>query len=350
MSFGETIKTLRRDANMTQEQLAELLSISPQAVSRWETNVAMPDISLLPPLANLFGVTTDFLLGMYTYQKDLRKAEFDKAFFEYWKHDDKEANYQIAVQAAAEYPGNMEYVEWLASAEYYVAWARTDDSEYRRLLESSVLHYNIVLDNAKDRALLNKTLHGIVLALCALERKEEAKAYAERLEDETERAEAIGWCLDGEEKIRHCQSVAEGYLSRFLFQLTFATKTLQAYDAVEAILAILFPDGNYQYYHNTLQYNALGKAQALCRKSRFEEAIGELEKAKHHAEEMVKYSRGSVYRFTAPLFDRVTGAILPAESDVTDLDDFHRSLDNNACFDPIRDRETFKALYESNVP
>ena len=79
MTFGQTIKSLRREANMTQENLAELLSISPQAISRWETDVAMPDISLLPPLANLFNVTTDYLLGMETYQKDLRKAEFDEA-------------------------------------------------------------------------------------------------------------------------------------------------------------------------------------------------------------------------------------------------------------------------------
>ena len=70
MSFGQTIKNLRRDAGMTQEHLAELFAISPQAGSRWETDAAMPDISLLPPLANLFGVTTDHLLGMDTYQKD----------------------------------------------------------------------------------------------------------------------------------------------------------------------------------------------------------------------------------------------------------------------------------------
>ena len=63
MTFGQTIKVLRKEANMTQESLAELLSISPQAVSRWETDAAMPDISLLPPLANLFNVTTDYILG-----------------------------------------------------------------------------------------------------------------------------------------------------------------------------------------------------------------------------------------------------------------------------------------------
>ena len=184
MTFGQTIKSLRREANMTQENLAELLSISPQAVSRWETDVAMPDISLLPPLANLFNVTTDYLLGMETYQKDLRKAEFDEAFHKYWEHDDKEKNYQIAQRAVAEYPGNMEYVEWLASAEYYVAIPTLDNSEYTRLLESSAKHYRLVLDNTKDSKLYSKALFGIVLALSCNQKKDEAKQYAMLEEDE----------------------------------------------------------------------------------------------------------------------------------------------------------------------
>lgn len=64
MTFGEIIRKLRRDADLTQERLAEILSISPQAVSRWETDAAMPDVSLLPAIANLFDVTTDYLLGV----------------------------------------------------------------------------------------------------------------------------------------------------------------------------------------------------------------------------------------------------------------------------------------------
>lgn len=59
MSFGKTIKNLRRKHDMTQERLADALSISPQAVSRWETDMAMPDISLIAPLCNLFHVTAD---------------------------------------------------------------------------------------------------------------------------------------------------------------------------------------------------------------------------------------------------------------------------------------------------
>jgi len=89
MTFGENLKELRRKSGITQEKLAELMSVSPQAVSRWETDLSKPDISLLPPLANLFSVTTDYLLGMEDYQKNMRKAEYEEAFTDYWKHDDK---------------------------------------------------------------------------------------------------------------------------------------------------------------------------------------------------------------------------------------------------------------------
>lgn len=329
---------------MTQENLAELLSISPQAVSRWETDAAMPDISLLPPLANLFGVTTDHLLGMDTYQKDLRKAEFDAAFHEYWKHDDKEKNYQIAVRAAAEYPGNMEYVEWLASAEYYVAVPQTDDAEYTRLLESAVNHYQIVLAHCTDQKLTSKALYGIVLALHMLGKNEEAKEYAMQEENEDRRDDLLCWCLSGTEKASHTQRIAERHLGRFLFQLKFSSSSIEACEAVEKILQILFPDENYQYYHNILQYNAIDKAFAFCRAQRYDDAIASLKQARFHAEEMVKYSRETQYAFTAPLFNQVAGEKQETDSAITDIDDFIRCLNNNRCFDPIREKAEFKAL------
>lgn len=344
MTFGQTIKNLRRDAGMTQEHLAELLAISPQAVSRWETDAAMPDISLLPPLANLFGVTTDHLLGMDTYQKDLRKAEFDEAFHEYWKHDDKEKNYQIAVRAAAESPGNMEYVEWLASAEYYVAVPLTDDAEYTRMLESSVNHYRIVLENSTDHKLLSKSLHGIVLALHCLGRNDEAKEYAMKEEDEDKRNDLLCWCLTGSEKEIHSQKITERDLNRFICQLQLVTKSLETCEAVEQILKILFPDENYQYYHNILQYNALDKAFAFCREQNWDKVIEALRQSRFHAEVMVQYQKQSYYRFTAPLFNLVEGEKPVCDSGTSDVDDFISCLNNNRCFDPIREREDFKAL------
>ena len=219
MTIGQRIREQRRKAELTQEQLAELLSVSPQAVSRWETDAAMPDISLLLPLCNLFGVSADYLLGMETYEKDLRRAEFDEAFKDYWKHDDKEKNYEIACRAAAEYPGDMPYLEWLASAEFYLAFLRGDDAEYRALLESAVGHYRTVLDRADDRKLLAQARHGIVLSLHHLGRNAEARAFAEAEEDERKRGEMLVFCLEGEAKRQHCQKLADGALFELLMRL-----------------------------------------------------------------------------------------------------------------------------------
>lgn len=61
-TLGKRIAALRREKGMTQEELAEKLGVSPQAVSKWENGQSCPDISLLPKLAATFGVTTDLLL------------------------------------------------------------------------------------------------------------------------------------------------------------------------------------------------------------------------------------------------------------------------------------------------
>ena len=63
MSIGERITELRKIQNLSQGQLAQAMDVSRQAVSKWENDLSCPDITLLPQLARLFGVTTDELLG-----------------------------------------------------------------------------------------------------------------------------------------------------------------------------------------------------------------------------------------------------------------------------------------------
>lgn len=62
-TMGQIIRRLRKERNLTQEELAEQLNVTFQAVSRWENGTGMPDISQIVPLANVFGVTTDVLFG-----------------------------------------------------------------------------------------------------------------------------------------------------------------------------------------------------------------------------------------------------------------------------------------------
>lgn len=64
--LGSSIMRLRKEAGMTQEQLANALGISYQAVSKWENGVSCPDISALPLIADLFSVSIDSLFGRET--------------------------------------------------------------------------------------------------------------------------------------------------------------------------------------------------------------------------------------------------------------------------------------------
>lgn len=61
--LGRNIRHLRISRGMTQRQLAEHLHVSVQAVSKWETGSAYPDLVLLLPIASLFSVTLDELFG-----------------------------------------------------------------------------------------------------------------------------------------------------------------------------------------------------------------------------------------------------------------------------------------------
>lgn len=61
--LGMTIGRLRRKVGMTQEQLAQQLDVTNQAVSKWETDQCCPDVALLPKLADILGVTMDELFG-----------------------------------------------------------------------------------------------------------------------------------------------------------------------------------------------------------------------------------------------------------------------------------------------
>ncbi len=62
-SLGRRIAELRKNKGMTQEELAEQMGVSPQAVSKWENDQTCPDITLLPKLAALFGTSVDVLLS-----------------------------------------------------------------------------------------------------------------------------------------------------------------------------------------------------------------------------------------------------------------------------------------------
>ena len=78
INISMNIANLRKGKGITQEQLATALNISPQAVSKWETNTSQPDTQTLPLIADYFGVSIDYLF----YGQDISYGEIYEKVFE----------------------------------------------------------------------------------------------------------------------------------------------------------------------------------------------------------------------------------------------------------------------------
>ena len=105
MKIGERIKALRIERGMTQEQLANAIGVSFQAVSKWENAISLPDIALVPAIARLFGVSTDNLFD-YDAEKIAEKAlEIAKKTWPL-RETDAEKGKAIILEGLKEYPEN----------------------------------------------------------------------------------------------------------------------------------------------------------------------------------------------------------------------------------------------------
>ena len=78
MTIGKNIAELRKNKGMTQEQLAETLGVSSQSISKWENEVTMPDIMLLPVIAGCFDMTVDELYGSKKLKEKEQSVDYDE--------------------------------------------------------------------------------------------------------------------------------------------------------------------------------------------------------------------------------------------------------------------------------
>ncbi len=105
MNIGNKIRELRKERGITQEQLAESIGISFQAVSKWENNIAFPDITLAPVLASYFGVSLDELFGFDKEKTQKEVRAIARSTVKYRDENYKEG-IKIIEAALRKYPDN----------------------------------------------------------------------------------------------------------------------------------------------------------------------------------------------------------------------------------------------------
>lgn len=105
MNIGNKIRELRKQRGITQEQLAESIGISFQAVSKWENNIALPDITLVPVLASYFGVSIDELFDFNLKEIEHAVRIITEKAYQYRESNPAESR-RILEEGLKKYPEN----------------------------------------------------------------------------------------------------------------------------------------------------------------------------------------------------------------------------------------------------
>ncbi len=108
LKIGKKIRLLRKKNDVTQEKLAQALGVTPQAVSRWESEICYPDIETLPQIADFFGASMDELLCYDSLQKEAKIKEYMENAYSHIERDNLGEALAILREAYAEIPSSFE--------------------------------------------------------------------------------------------------------------------------------------------------------------------------------------------------------------------------------------------------
>ena len=187
MTIGTRLKKLRRERDITQEQLAEYLGISAQAVSQWECDKTAPDISQLPLLAHVLDVSADEILGIYMRRNE---DEIKRIIEEARRYIHESGDYKSAVKilkdALTKYPRSYRIMTFLADALSCVdlnsyAHVTGERGDAKKVTEEVSLLCQKVMEECVDNELRNEALRTIIYRYKNVGQRDKAVEYAEMM-------------------------------------------------------------------------------------------------------------------------------------------------------------------------
>lgn len=206
LTIGENIKVIRKSKDITQEQLAEMLGVSCQSVSRWELGVCYPDMELLPALAEIFEVTIDKLLGV---DNIVEKKEVDKYLNRFQIAISKgeiDECISIAREGVAKHPNNYALLNKLM----YALFVSGDDTgnvsdwkENREKYDSEIVSLGErIIKFCPNQDIRLEATARLAFHHCEMGRKSIGRSLYETLpSQETCRENQIWWALEKDEKL-----------------------------------------------------------------------------------------------------------------------------------------------------
>lgn len=288
LSIGENIKLFRKAKDITQEQLAEMLNVSSQSVSRWELGICYPDMEFLPMLAEIFEITVDKLLGVDNIAEKKKVDEYLNRFQVAINQGKIDECISIAREGIAEYPNNYALLNKLM----YALFVSGDDTGNISNWKENMENYDAeitslgerIMKYCPDQNIRLEAISRLAFNHCEQGRKEIGKQIYEMLPPMILcRENQMWWSLEEDEKTSFLQKqIKKSYnmLYDFIWLLATCgklspTNSLSVINKAEELTNLITDEKQYNidswgnsriHYDKAKLYSKIG-----CKKSVYEQ-------------------------------------------------------------------------------
>ncbi len=282
MSIGTTIKKLRRDRNITQEQLAELLGVSTNAVSQWECDKTAPDISHLPVLSNIFEVSADVLLeiDIAKSKKQSEIKEFTIKYAELHSQGKTAERLDLCRSMQKKYP-NDETINYYLMRVLQNGYIDESFDEIvmlgERLLASANMEYRM------------GAIRGLCFSYLHKGDRNKALQYAEMMPPAEDLRVHV---LEGDELVDHCRNYFWKVCDRMYLYMKYLLdcdasgythkEKHSMWNTLYDIFYMIFPNKDFGLWDERLARISFFMAIESARSEQFEKALDELEQMLEH--------------------------------------------------------------------
>lgn len=337
IKLGEKIKELRNRDGRTQENLADALGVTNQAVSRWEKNGSYPDMEMIPSIANYFGVTIDELFGYRNDRENKIDAIIKKIDAFHMKQDGSDGWVDeclaILRGGLAEFPQNERLLITLADTLSEAGWRRHNEWLYyddegfiqhrydihksNEYWAESMKICEYLVDNATDNAIVTTAIHILVLLYRNIGENEKAVAYAQKMPElKNCRELLLSSASDGKEEAKYIGEFLLKTASQFAKQLVYGLIAnrhhfesdipIEKLKGAISLFNLICDDGNMGAYHGDLIQLYLYLSRVQWERGYHDDAFVSLDESLRHARALEAICDGKEHTFTSPLVSFVT--------------------------------------------
>ena len=314
INIAGNLKRLRKQREITQEDLANFIGVSFQAVSKWERGDGYPDITILPPLANFFGVSIDELVGMNEIKNQAKLDEIKKEHNKLTSQGKIKEDIALLRDALKIFPNDYWLLSELAC---FLDWYGDTDEERQKSWEESVKISERIIEFCTDPVIRSNVQSNMCFSLFRKGDKEKAIALAEKLPNIYKTKEfTLNSFLERDKQIKECQSTIQKLTWGFWWQLNLlagryklsaldegehytAEQSIKIYKKAIELYKIVYDEEDYYFAHCRLQQSYEQIAQAYFKLGNYDETIINLEKAVEHS--IAFTTRADKHKYTSLL-------------------------------------------------